>query len=502
MGIGYDRRVLKPRRATGGLQLALALALTLPFAVLFGYVVGRVPEGTFSAAPHFLLIALLGGAAVATVVWAARSEELLGPLGILALTMIAYFVVRPLQLALASDELQHVSYDYFAGVLDTVQKLTAQEITLYVQTQLVGSFDGAMTRAMLVMAIFFAMVLVGYRLPVSRQLAERASRWGTGMQALDVRWVIGAFLVIGLMGEALIFGKLGGLGTAFRQLGTQGNLAVEFTYLVILNFYTAALVLWACFHPPTHSRAKVGLGIAVAQLAVFYALLGSRTLVLIPILLMLLAWNETHKPIRPRVLVATATAAILFSSAYLSVRESSRTESFGSVIVNVPKYAVDFRAILSSSPVYDQLFVAVEHVPERSGYRYGGEFGQGLLGTVPRVVYPGKPESTDVSFRKLIWGDRFLAGRPISAAGEFYRDFGWIGVVVGSLLFGVVTRVLTGLRARAGPADGRALRAAVFVVGLVLLYQFAIGSWSILFGSGLAIGIPLFLALRVFARPG
>jgi hypothetical protein len=145
--------------------------------------------------------------------------------------------------------------------------------------------------------------------------------------------------------------------------------------------------------------------------------------------------------------------------------------------------------------------MATNTVPARAPYRYGGEIAQGALGQVPRFVYPGKPDANDTSFRRLIWGETFKAGRPIGAVGEFYRDFGFAGIIIGALLLGVLARGLTGLRAAAGGERGRELRAAVFVLSLVLLYQFLVGSYSIVFGQALAMGIPLLLAIKVFARP-
>jgi hypothetical protein len=354
---------------------------------------------------------------------------------------------------------------------------------------------------MAVVAAFFLMFLVGYRLRLSRRLTDRASRIGAHAPQYDLRWIVAAWLAIGLLGEAIVFAKIGSLGTALTQLGTQGNLAVSFTYLVILNFYTVGLVLWMCWHRPTTGGERLALGAAVAELVIFYTILGSRTLVLVPILLMLLAVNGLGKPIRVRTLVGLAVAGLLFSSGYLAVRESAGTRPFSQIVTAIPGYAINGQVILNSSPVFDQLFEETNYIPLHAGYRYGGELGQGLLSVAPRFLYPGKPAATDTTFRQLIWGTEFAAGRPVGAAGEFYRDFGFPGVIIGALLIGIFARALTGLRARVGGPEGRSLRVALFVVGVVLLYQSIVGSYSIVFGSALELGIPLFIALKCFARP-
>ena len=482
-------------------QLLLAASLTTLIAVLGGWAVAHLPAHVLTAAPPWILIAGVGAAAAATLVHAARTNQLLAPLGVVSVLVLGYFVARPLQLALSSNELLHTSYNYYATPLDSILSLSGQELSLFIDTRMGGTFDAALTRAMAVIAAFFLMFLVGYRLQVSRRLADRASRIGVRSPQLDLRWVVAAWLAIGLLGEAIVFAKIGSLGTALTQLGTQGNLAVSFTYLVILNFYTVGLVLWMCWHRPTTGAGKLALGAAVAELVVFYSILGSRTLVLVPILLVLLTVNELGRPIRVRVLVGCAIAGLLFSSGYLAVRESAGTRPFSQIVTSIPGYAITAQVILNSSPVFDQLFEETNYVPLHAGYRYGGELGQGLLSVAPRFLYPGKPVATDVTFRQLVWGDEFAAGRPVGAAGEFYRDFGFPGVIVGALLIGIFARALTGLRTRMGGPEGRSLRVALFVVGVVLLYQSIVGSYSIVFGSALELGIPLFIALKCFARP-
>lgn len=480
-------------------QVLLVVPLTLA-AALCGYMVTQFPPDVVTASQHWLLIAVLGVSTVSVVVYTVRKNELISPLGIVAMTTLIYFVIRPLELSLSADELVHTSYEVNASPLESVLELRAQEISLYVHSRMGGTFDDAMTRAMLALTLFFLVALVGYRLPVGRRLADSWSRLGHGMRALDVRWLIVVWLGIGMCGELLVLSQIGGPSDALGRLATQGNFSGDFVSLVILNFYTAALVMWICWHPPAGLGAKLLLAAAVIELALFYSLLGSRTLVLVPILLVVLAWHERVRPFRLRTVATVGLTAILFSSAYLTLRQDSGTRPFNEAILDVPGNAVDARAILGASPVYDQVFAETNIVPRAAPYRYGGEFAQGLLGQVPSIIYPGKPEANDLTFRKLVWGERFQAGRPVGAAGEFYRDFGFAGIAVGSLLFGIIARALTGLRARAGAAEGRELRIALYVIGLLLLYQFTVGSYSLAIGSGLAVAIPLALALRIFAR--
>lgn len=469
-------------------------------ALLAGAVLAGLGTDSLRTAAYWALLALLAGGAVWAAVWAARHDELLGPVGIAALCVLFYFVMRPAQLGFSASELQHDAYDYFAGPLQSVLDLTAQEITLYVNTRLLEPFDLAMTRTLGLLVVFFGLFAAGYRLGLGRRLAAAAARLGRSAGDPAARWVMVAWLVVGLGGQALVLVSIGGVNSVYSKLGTQGNLAVSFGSLVLMNFYLAGLLLWVCLETPCTRATRIAFALAVAEYAGFLGMLGSRTLVLVPVVVCLLAYNELGGRVRLRVLVPCTIVALLFAGAYLCVREGSSGRPFNEVVKDVPRYAVDVRSVLNSSPVYDQLLEEVDYIPSRAGFRHGGELAQGVLGQIPRFVYPVKPEATDTTFRRLIWGEYFLAGRPTGAAGEFYRDFGFVGAAVGALLLGLLARGLTGLRARAGGPAGRQVRVIGYVVGCLFLYQALVGSWSVVLGSALELGIPLGLALGLTLR--
>ena len=448
-----------------------------------------------------MLIAALGAAAVATVVWAIRNDALLSPLGVIALTMLLYFVVRPLELFLSADTLLRTSYDQFATGADALDRLSAQEISLYVQSRMIAPLDGALARAMLVVVLFFAAVLIGYRTRAAQRLAMTWSRAAAASRPLDMRWVVAAWIAIGVAGQALILLNIGGVAGALSQFSTTANLQFGFVLLFALNFYTAGLVLWTCWHPPASTAERVLLAAAVAELACFYLLLGSRTLVIVPLLVVVIALHELHRPFSPRVLIAAMAGAVVFSSAYLSLREIARERPVAQALADVPAQTLKARALLGTSPVFDQLLIATDRVPVASPYRWGGELSQAVRSQLPSIVYPDRPEPNDTSFRKLVWGERFLAGRPIGAPGSFYRDFGFGGILVGGLLFGVLARGLTGLRAKAGEEGGRAVRVALFVIGVLLTFIFTVGGYTLAFGYALTMALPVVLAMTVFARP-
>lgn len=480
-----------------------ALGLLVACGLLSGAAAVLVVLGTPTSledGAHWAILASLGVASVGTAVVGARRHGLVSPIVLVGAVTFVYFVARPLQLMIEADALETEAFNYYATRLESVRELSAQEVTLYVHSRLSSTLDAAFLRSMSGQLLFFACVALGFALPAGRRLAARATTLFRSQPSADASWVIAAWLGIGLLGQLAVLAIIGGVGAASSSLGTQGNLAVGFVFLVILNFYTAGIVIWLCWHTPRTRAARVLLGLAILELVCFYALLGSRALVLIPLVMVLVAYNELVRPVRLRGIVVAVVGVALFSSVYLSFRESSHERSFTETLARVPAFAVDVRPLLNASPVYDQFLFATDYVPSRSGYRYGGEFAQGVLGNVPSFLNPTKPESNDISFRKLIWQERFGAGRPVGAAGEGYRDLGFPGIALVGVLVGIFVRGLGGLRRRAGPPGGREARIAVYVVAVVLLYEFLIGSWSLVFGLALEILLPLLAGMFLITR--
>ncbi|MGI8624268.1 MAG: hypothetical protein ACR2NB_12495, partial [Solirubrobacteraceae bacterium] len=233
--------------AFGGWPILVACLLA---AAGCGVAIPLVDGAAGSVPGYWLLLIGLAAAAAGAAIWAACHRQVAAPLGLVALTVLGYFVIRPLNLALAADRLASSSYDYFHSPLQSVLDLRSQEIELYANTKLLGAFDAALTRAVAAVALFFLAFLIGFGLRVGRRAATRLGRVGRSTEGADLRWVAPVWLVLGLLGQLAVIAVIGGPGAASRQLGTQANLAVSFSLLVLLNFSTVGLVLWTCFHPP------------------------------------------------------------------------------------------------------------------------------------------------------------------------------------------------------------------------------------------------------------
>lgn len=95
-------------------------------------------------------------------------------------------------------------------------------------------------------------------------------------------------------------------------------------------------------------------------------------------------------------------------------------------------------SVASNSVTYDAFVLAVRDWPARYEYRYGRDFVVGALGVVPRTVWSGKPEHIiPGAWFRQVYEPSKRNGWPMGSVGEWYLNFGFLGIVAGGLLSGL-----------------------------------------------------------------
>lgn len=470
----------------------LGLAALVCAALALALAAGR------AVSPAYGLIALLGAVAVGVLARAVAAGRLLEPLPLVAGVTLLAFVLRPLQLLLSEDELR--LYRPPVGSVQALLEVRNQEIARFVTQQLSAPFDEVLVRGLLAVALFFVLFLAGYASRTARDLSRRAGRVAAGADALDLRPSIAVLLSLGLVAQIAVLASLGGPGAAAEGILHRRAGDVGYELSLTAAFPVTALVLWAAFHPPSTGRARLLFGAALADVTVFYLLLGSRALVMMPFFLLALVRHHLYRPWSLRALAAAFLAGLVLSSAYLAVRQATVNDSLAGALRHAPAYVADPRGVVNDNTAFDGLLgvVAIYGVSEPHGN--GRSARDAVLSYVPRRLYAGKPEGGDIAFRKLLWGDAYEGGRPYGVIGALYLDFGWAGVAGGGLALGLLARVLLGLVREGAARPGRRLRVALFAMGMLVLYELLIGVWSIALGFLLQLAVPLTLALAIAWR--
>ncbi|MFY9469909.1 MAG: O-antigen polymerase [Solirubrobacterales bacterium] len=96
--------------------------------------------------------------------------------------------------------------------------------------------------------------------------------------------------------------------------------------------------------------------------------------------------------------------------------------------------------------MFDGLVVERQLVPDRLGYRPGSAIVTTIAQPIPRLVWPDKPYVSDAVVNEAAFGNSGVRAGDASVAyspiGGFYYDSGWIGVMLGMALIGILLRLM------------------------------------------------------------
>ena len=123
---------------------------------------------------------------------------------------------------------------------------------------------------------------------------------------------------------------------------------------------------------------------------------------------------------------------------------------------------------------YKAYYAVVDALPERMGYCYGrGIFWYTLIMMIPRALWPGKPNPPIYEVIGVSMDEAAVQGGAVYPnIGEFYVEFGPVGVVVFMFLFGYLLKHVNILR-RCCPAksNGLILYSGIFSILLQVIIR-------------------------------
>ena len=470
-----------------------------------GLLVAALVVAIGGAPVAWVLLAFCGALSAVVLFIQMKRGRFFEPLTVLAAVGLTSFAARPLDLFLSVDDLQ--SWHFESSDVERLLRIDNQETALFVTRELQEGLEPALTRAIASVAIFLGLALIGYLLPWGRSLASRLSRVGAGYTGrMDVPVVVGACLLIALVGQIAVLVKVGGLSGAANNMLHQKVLDTGLAYQTLLGFGTVGLLVWAAWSPPRTTRARVAFLAVTLEVCAYYAVAGTRTRVFLSLLAVAVVTHYIWRPWRLRWVVGGFLVVVVFAAGLLGIRQATREESISEAITSAPAYIADPRGILNDTTEFDNLFLATsvigsEHEYHRPApFRYGEGIVDAFYSYVPGRIAPDKPEGGDIEFRKIVWGNELKAGRPYTVIGDFWNDFGFPGVIVGSLLFGLLARALLGLVAAGATGAGREYRAVLYALGLVVFYMELTTTYAVALGFVITFGLPL-LAAMYLIRP-
>jgi hypothetical protein len=373
--------------------------------------------------------------------------------------------------------------------------------------------SGTFTK-MLFLAFLGAVAFVtAYETPLGARLA---SGW-RGLSDLATPRVVVSALVIGLVGVGSFVAFLfSSSGLSTLSLIVHGRTTEVFRDVAGTTFY-----LWYSFFllvPATLVLVAVGLERRRKRLLLVAFLFGALFLVrtiplgariaILPFLGGGFVFAYLRRGRRPSALVLVALALVaLVGSAFLSDLRGRGTRG-ENIVQTVVRATRPHRIVspLTSGPDTEMapvLAAALTEIPKKLHYTYGGTiFGDLVSRPIPRALWSDKPQVPRHKLIARLWPVEYKKGGinpEFSVLLYFFWDFGFPGIVVGMVLFGVSARAVFEyfLRYRYSPA-------------VQLLYSLAL--WFVVIGlrnspvdtlvQFMFVVFPAWLAVRLAPRRG
>ena len=338
----------------------------------------------------------------------------ISPLAVAALAWLATFVLRPLEL-------------YFDPI-DTIGMLLGLGFRL-----------SDLTRAAAIAALGCATWSLGYL--VGLAVARSGRRPQLSRPTFPISGAAAVVTIgLGVLLAGALFVRQGGPSAIIHAPGSlhssQGSSAYGQLGIWLLQgtaLYALAAVL------QNGSRTARRVLIISAPLGFLSPLaIASRGLAVFLLFGALVIYLRFRTPRWRTVAVATAAAVALgigleFSAVVRTYSQSTSAISAIRLAAHTPVGSLQ-TADLST---FDDLLAMQQLVPESIGWLDGRSLAQIPAALVPRAVWSGKPQSLDVQVTDYL-APGGTAGSPIAMQGEFYWNFGLIGVAIGALILGAL----------------------------------------------------------------
>lgn len=469
-----------------------------PAIVAGAVVVALVAAGCALAAgvhPAWVLLGVCGVATVPIVVVGLISGRFLEPLPVIAAALVLILLTRPLQIMLEWQDL----YSFFAprDRLNTLLLLEGQEMANFVTRKLDEPLENALTRALGACALFIVLLLAGYGLAARASFGRRLATLRRRAAPINVQAAVGISLVIGLGAQVAIIARAGGPAASLESASKQTALQASFILFILASFSFVALVIWTAWARPRGRLEWIAFGASVAVVAGLSLLAGSRARVIVPLMAISVVIHFMWRRWRLRELALALLVLLAFGSSFAAFRQVS-DEGLGEAVAAAGDHVLDPRILLNDTTYFDHVVYATTIYGRKRPHRNGQFLLNGVRSYIPQAIDPSKPPGGDISLRRVVWGNDYGAGRPPTAVGDLYIDFGFPGVAVGALLIGIAAAALLNLIAGVGP--GREYRVALYAILLIVLYELVLGTFSIALGFAITMLVPFIVAIHGFGR--
>jgi hypothetical protein len=364
-----------------------------------------------------VLMLLIGGAFVAA--YRSRDQTMFwSPLTLFAAVFAYYFVVGPL-LALGFGSTSAYGVD----------------------------FRPMMWKAWLAGLLGLASIYAGFAIRTKRfkdrlvagippELRRRFWRYFFALAGLGAVGFVYLAYVSGQSLATLLLPIHGGLGLDLSSSEREGLAAGNYLLLLINVFIPAMCLLSALQLDQPLPRRLLLVILPAVQVAFFYASLGFRhRIVILALSMAATTYLMRRKRPNPGTLVLSAAGIVLGAGLIVMTRSYGRgldlSQIAGLGLVDV------FLGGFNDAGTFFTTALVIDSIPSTFPYVGLNPLWIALTIPVPRTLWPNKPFPLFLEYFGSLTGTQ---GQAVPVVGEHYMMAGWVGIVVGGLIIGIIYR--------------------------------------------------------------
>jgi oligosaccharide repeat unit polymerase len=255
------------------------------------------------------------------------------------------------------------------------------------------------------------------------------------------------FVGAGLLAYIYVIFVLGGgwEDTFNTERTARYYISAKNPYVANLTSLVGAGLVSLCFLAllDTERRARwhilIGLMLVYGVVDITYS--GSRRFLVNIIFAVLLQRHYLRKRLNMQRVLPLLLVLIMFSAAWLYIRSTMHqgSEAVRERLAQVQLgQVIDDMNSQGDNVIFDYLVAIINTVPTTYNYGYGTGLLRFLYFPVPRQLWIDKPENTSRIMTQRYDPLAYLNGASAgtSLVGEWYMEFGWAGIIPGSLFLG------------------------------------------------------------------
>jgi len=231
----------------------------------------------------------------------------------------------------------------------------------------------------------------------------------------------------------------------FGLVSRQFFSTIFFSSIEVVNFLVLSIFLFTNSNISQKTKKYFLASLFAATLFILLSSTTGRRDVIKFIVLFSLIWSIHIKPFKIFSIIVGGMISLFFMISMVLYRSSFSIETVWKTLKTIPEN-VDYLYLVIISyldfmPAHNNYEFIIQNVPNSTPYLWGSSIIKFFTIIIPRQLWPNKP----ISVQELIvehHDNIFVGGssQSITLIGEFYWNFGIIGVILGMLLLGLICK--------------------------------------------------------------